>query len=145
MSANQNERLTYLTGQTAVGLATQEEWAEWASLSVEAIDRARSTSAEVARAVAKLYFAYLSAKFGDEAARDAWKAAPPKRSRGYRISVSKRRNDAVLVAMDAMVREMGLSPEAAAEFLGVGEDPRDSRRSLDRIKARQNRRTPKDT
>ena len=112
-----------------------------AERAVEAQAQARIDRQQQAREMAVNYFTYLAAQFGDETARDAWKLAPPKRRRGYRVTDEKARSDRLAVLSDETHRELGLSAEASAELigeqLGIGEDSHDTRRTLDRIIVRQ--------
>ena len=130
-------RLQVLAARFEAGIATDDERAEWAELSVEAMTTTRAAKSADARRLAASYFAHLVANFGEEVTREAWGAAPPKRRPGYRVSEAKRRQDAIVMAADETYRDLGVEREdAAARALDNGKDPHDARRVIDRRRAK---------
>lgn len=114
-----------------------------AERAVELMEQRRAARRDHAHSLAAAFFAYLAEEFGEEVAREAWLVTSEanKRRRGKPVTDEKKRQDRLAVAMDDFNRELGMSAEQSAERVGEaldigGDEPRDVRRTLDRIRAR---------
>ena len=106
---------------------------------------AREARKVEAHNLAAAYFEHLRAQYGEETARAAWKAAPPRRRVGYRVTDDKDWEDRQIVMLHQTNREMGMTNDKSAELLKAsvghgGSDLREVLKSLDRTKARLRKR-----
>ena len=118
--------------------AKSEESTKKSKEAIEAIDEPIRKRAEEAKWRAAKFFEDLANDFGEEAARAAWRLAPPKRRTGNHTNEEKRQRDTVKMMTDDTLQELGLNAEQAAGWIlehsdygGLAKDQRSVRRTLD--------------